>query len=111
MSGVEWDLEKFYNKYRDSKLTDEDFTVFRSKYDIKSKERQNLVNYLVHLEGIAALVKNKVLHIETIDDLMSYRYFIAMNNLVVQELEAFSHLNNIVVNYKTAFLFNKRLSL
>lgn len=87
MSGVEWELEKFYNKHKDSKLKDEDFAELRSKYDIESKERQNLVNYLVHLEGIAALVKNKVLHIETIDDLMSYRYFIAMNNPVVQELE------------------------
>lgn len=45
------------------------------------------MNYLVHLEGIAALVKNKVLRIRTIDDLMSYRYFIAMNNPVVQKLE------------------------
>lgn len=30
---------------------------------------------------------------------------------IVENKEAFSHLNNIVVNYKTAFLFNKRLSL
>ena len=87
MSDVEWELEKFFNKYKDNKLADEDFTELRQKYDIENQQRQNLVNYLVHLEGIAALVKNKVLHIETIDDLMSYRYFIAMNNPVVQELE------------------------
>lgn len=87
MSAIEWELEKFYNKYKDDKLTDEDFAKFRKKYDIECKDRQNLVNYLVHLEGIAALVKNKVLRIETIDDLMSYRYFIAMNNPIVQELE------------------------
>ena len=41
----------------------------------------------MHLEGIAVLVKNGFLHIETIDDLMSYRYFIAMNNPIVQDLE------------------------
>lgn len=87
MSDVEWDLEKFFNKYKANKLTDEDFVELRKKYDIECKARQNLVNYLVHLEGIAALVKNRVLRIETIDDLMSYRYFIAMNNPVVQELE------------------------
>ena len=87
MSDVEWELEKFFNKHKDNKLTDEDLAEFRKKYDIECKERQKLVNYLVHLEGIAALVKNKILRIETIDDLMSYRYFIAMNNPVVQELE------------------------
>lgn len=87
MSEVEWELEKFYNKYKNNRLTEEDKEAFRSKYDIENKDRQYLVNYLVHLEGIAALVKNGFLHIETIDDLMSYRYFIAMNNPIVQELE------------------------
>jgi len=87
MSEVEWELEKFYNKYKNKRLTEEDKEAFRSKYDIENKERQYLVNYLVHLEGVAALVKNGFLHIETIDDLMSYRYFIAMNNPIVQDLE------------------------
>lgn len=87
MSDVEWDLEKFYNKYYNNELTEEYINDFKKKYDIEKPDRQKLVNYLVHLEGIAALVKNKVLHIETIDDLMSYRYFIALNNPVVQELE------------------------
>lgn len=87
MSDVEWKLEKFYNKYKNKRLTEEDKEAFRSRYDIENKDRQNLVNYLVHLEGIAALVKNGFLHIDTIDDLMSYRYFIAMNNPIVQDLE------------------------
>lgn len=87
MSEVEWELEKFYNKYKNSRLTEEDKEDFRNKYDIENKDRQYLVNYLVHLEGIAVLVKNGFLHIETIDDLMSYRYFIAMNNPIVQDLE------------------------
>lgn len=33
------------------------------------------------------MVNTGVLRIETISDLMGYRFFIAVNNLVVQELE------------------------
>ena len=87
LSNVEWELEKYFVRYKKNMLTGEYIKEFQEKYDIDGKERQNLVNYLVHLEGIATLVKNKVLHIKTIDDLMSYRYFIAMNNPIVQELE------------------------
>ena len=87
MSEIERELERFYHKHRKNQLTEEGKLAFEKKYDIDSPDRQHLVNYLVHLEGIAALVKNKVLRIRTIDDLMSYRYFIAMNNPVVQKLE------------------------
>lgn len=87
MTEVELELERFYHKYRKNQLTIEDEIAFEKKYNIDGKNRQCLVNYLVHLEGIAALVKSKVLRIRTIDDLMSYRYFIAMNNPVVQKLE------------------------
>ena len=54
---------------------------------MESKKHQDLVNYLVHLEGVAALVNNGVLRISAINDLMAYRFFIAVNNPVVQELE------------------------
>ena len=87
MSNVEWDLEKYYNKDKKRELTEEYCKEMEEKYSLDNQERQYLVNYLVHLEGIAALVKSRVLHIETIDDLMSYRYFIAMNNPIVQKME------------------------
>ena len=87
MSGVEWELERYFSKFRKGEITEDYCQNFEKKYSLDNRDRQHLVNYLVHLEGIAALVKNKVLHIETIDDLMSYRYFIAMNNPVVQKLE------------------------
>lgn len=99
MSAIEWELEKFFYKYRSDELTEEYIEEFRKHFDIESENRQNLVNYLVHLEGIAALVKNKILHIEMIDDLMSYRYFIAMNNPIVQKLE----LNEYSDFYKGCF--------
>ena len=54
---------------------------------METGKRQNLVNYLVHLEGIATLVNNGVLRLDAINDLMAYRYFIAVNNPVVQQLE------------------------
>lgn len=59
----------------------------RTKYAMENKKHQDLVNYLVHLEGVAALVNNGVLRISAINDLMAYRFFIAVNNPVVQELE------------------------
>lgn len=87
LSNIEWELEKFYNKSRKNELTDEYIHKFEEKFDEENSDRQHLVNYLVHLEGIAALVNNGVLHLEIIDDLMSYRYFVAVNNPIVQELE------------------------
>lgn len=84
---IEWELEKFYIRYEKGELTDEYIESFRKQFDIEDERRQYLVNYLVHLEGIATLVNNGTLRIDKIDDLMSYRYFIAMNNPIVQELE------------------------
>lgn len=87
LSDVEWELEKYFTRFRKGTLTEEYKSEFESKFDLENPNRQNLVKYLVHLEGIAALVNNGVIHLDAIDDLMSYRYFIAVNNPVVQELE------------------------
>ena len=57
--------------------------------DVFDERRQSVINYLVHLEGIAALVNEGVLHLNVITDLMAYRYFIAVNNPVVQEKELY----------------------
>lgn len=84
---VEWELEKYYNRARKDELTDEYCAEFEKHFGSEKRERQHLVNYLVHLEGIAALVNNGVIHLDSIDDLMSYRYFVAVNNPIVQKLE------------------------
>lgn len=84
---VEWELEKYYAKFMNNSLTEQDNAEFRSKYDLSREERQYLVNYLVHLEGIAAILNEGVMHLDAIQDLMAYRYFIAVNNPIVQELE------------------------
>ena len=115
MASVEHDLEKYFNvasrspssttsspsSTDDGKLagkeagkeeaheTDKEAIAkeLRNKYAMENKKHQHLVNYLVHLEGVAALVNNGVLRISAINDLMAYRFFIAVNNPVVQELE------------------------
>ena len=54
-----------------------------------SKEYQQIVNYLVYLEAFVPLILNEQLHLEDVDDLFGYRYFIAVNNPVLQEMELF----------------------
>lgn len=87
-SFVELELEKYYAKYCEAERLgmnmDFSFGIDLDKFD---QNRQSLVNYLVHLEGIASLVNEKVLHLNVITDLMAYRYFIAVNNPEVQEKE------------------------
>lgn len=87
LSEVEWELEKYFHRFDDREAEKECRKRLEKIFDLNNKERQYLVNYLVHLEGIAALVNNGVIHLDAIDDLMSYRYFIAVNNPVVQDLE------------------------
>lgn len=56
------------------------------KHDlITDDNRQQFINYLVYLEGVAPLVLRGVLQLEHIDDLMAYRFFLAMNNPTLQE--------------------------
>lgn len=87
LSQVEWELEKYYNRFQEGTLTGEYCKEFEAHFDLEKRERQYLVNYLVHLESIATLINRGVLHLSAIDDLMSYRYFIAVNNPTVQEME------------------------
>ena len=90
IAAVEHDLEMYYThpeermKYR---------AEFLKKYALEEEAHQDFVNYLVHLEGVAALVNDGVLRLSAINDLMAYRYFIAVNNPVVQEFELIPYQN------------------
>lgn len=86
---VEWVLEKYYNAYKEAKRTGQsvDAIPLEINLEIANEERQYLINYLVHLEGMAALVNEGVLHLKVISNLMAYRYFIAVNNPIVQKHE------------------------
>lgn len=79
MCAVEQQLEQWMNK----RTTDQDV--------INDDNRQSVINYLVYLEGLAPLVFRGVLTLEHIDDLMAYRFFLAVNNPVVQKDQLFEY--------------------
>lgn len=54
-----------------------------------SKDYQQIVNYLVYLEAFVPLIKKGIIKFRDVDDLFGYRYFIAMNNPVLQRNELF----------------------
>lgn len=84
---VEWELEKYYAAFLEKKNDPERDRAFKEKFALEKEDRQCLINYLVHLEGIAALVCSGQLRLRQISNLMAFRYFIAVNNPIVQELE------------------------
>jgi len=66
----------------------EDYSKGRIKDDvIAAINRQELINYLDYLEALSALINKDTLDLRTIDNLFSYRFFLAINNPVVQSLE------------------------
>lgn len=48
---------------------------------------QSIVNYLVYLESFATLITQRRVKIKEVDDLFGYRFFIAVNNPVLQQNE------------------------
>lgn len=93
LSEVEWALEKYYAQYMEANNRGDitDTIPLELGVELGNRSRQDLVNYLVHLEGVAALVNEGVLHLNVITDLMAYRYFIAVNNPIVQQTELFPY--------------------
>lgn len=85
MVAVEHALETYNNKFfLGEKNIALDLDV---RYD--GKDRQKLVNYLVYLEGVSSIIDQGVLHIDKINSLFGYRYFLAVNNPVVQNIELY----------------------
>lgn len=66
----------------------EDQVYYSGKKEIINPEnRQKFINYLVYLESLAPLVINNVLRLDYIDNLMAYRFFLAIDNAELQEKE------------------------
>ena len=88
MTNVEGTLEEYYVTFLrngDMKAAGE---KLREKMGVPGSEsRQEYVNYLVYLEGLAAVIYNYSMEMQNIDSLFGYRFFVAANNPVVQELE------------------------
>lgn len=98
MTKIEHELELYYNQYNElleglqragKQMNVKDVSSIRLGLNLSrtSDECQKLINYLVYLESMAIMVENGVLHIRDIDDLFSYRFFLAVNNPIVQEQE------------------------
>lgn len=68
-------------------LLEEQAHYGRKSAIINKKNRQHFVNYLVHIEGLAPLIIEGILNLEHVDDLMAYRFYLAVNNKEVQDKE------------------------
>lgn len=87
---------QFIMDYNNSFISNEELVGIESqlemyrktgKLEISDDNRQSFINYLVYNEALAALVFRKVLSLDVIDDLFSYRFFLAMNNPILQSEE------------------------
>ena len=85
MTAVEHELELFFNQVTAG--ADPDTLTFTLNLDRGHPDCQKLINYLVYMESLAAIVNRGVMHLGVIDDLFAYRFFIAVNNPVVQKNE------------------------
>lgn len=75
-TAIELELERFFkNQLDETTLT------------FEGEKRQDLINYLIHLECLSAIISRNVLTVEAINDLFYYRFFLAANNPVVQKIE------------------------
>lgn len=82
MTRIEHALELYYNQDFEGHEGTLELVLERDHSDC-----QRLINYLVYMEGLAVLIKRNVMHLGVIDDLFAYRFFIAVNNPIVQKFE------------------------
>lgn len=89
---------QFLMDYNNAFITNDSFTQVQKLLEdykkgliddvaIREFDRQAIINYLVYLEALAALINKGVLNYIIIDNLFSYRFFLALNNPVIQEIE------------------------
>lgn len=111
---VEQELEEFYVSVNDLNRMDPDTYAEERKLLIErfkahmgqpgSPERQAYVNYLVYLEGLSTVILNGAMTLDNVDSLFGYRFFIAVNNPAVQELE----LKPYAIHYSGIFLLYEK---
>jgi hypothetical protein len=58
--------------------------------ELTEEERPAIVEYLTFFETVYILITRNVVEIKIINDLFAYRFFMAVNNKYVQELELIS---------------------
>ena len=80
---------QFYDIYNLGDILDELESCRKNKkhkLDI-NKHYKDVVAYLQWLESLAALVNANILSIDKIDDVLSYRFFLIVNNKQIQQQE------------------------
>lgn len=77
------------------KMLDEDFNGVK-KLELKEENMVMVVQYLVWLKTLSSLINRRMIKISAIDDLFSYKFFVAVNNPQIQQME--------LLPYKTAYL-------
>ena len=90
----------FVFQYNQAFITDENMARVESRLeeqmvfkmntvliDDDNTNRQEFINYLVYLEGLAPVILNDVMTLSSVDDLMAYRFFLAVNNPELQKKE------------------------
>ena len=107
MMFIERALEEYYSAFRNF-VDNVDNNRAPTTEELKTEEeklkalfnvpgtvcRQRLINYLVYLEGLATVISNGAMKIDNVDSLLGYRFFIAVNNPIVQKLELNQYPND-----------------
>ena len=108
MTSVEQKLEQFFYAANGKKAEEiEAMPLALNIEDRTHDDCQRMINYLVHMESLAAIVQRGVLHLGVIDDLFAYRFFIAVNNPVVQKYELLPYANYYQGCFKLAKMWSK----
>ncbi len=81
--------KQFYDTYNCADILNELETYRKNpNYEIDvEKYYKEIVGYLEWLESLASLVNNGTLRIDKIDNVLSYRFFIILNNRQIQDYE------------------------
>ena len=76
------------------KMLDEDFSGVK-KLELTKEHQTMVIQYLVWVKTLSSLINRRMIKISAIDDLFSYKFFVAINNPEIQKLE--------LIPYKTAY--------
>ena len=76
------------------KLLDDDFSG-QKKLVLTEEHYTMIIQYLVWLKTLSSLINRKMIKISAVDDLFSYKFFVAVNNEQIQKME--------LIPYSTAY--------
>lgn len=102
---------EFITNLNSSFLTNDDVKVLYGKLisgaPLTEQDRTAIVEYLTFFETVYLLLERDVVDISLIDDLFRYRFFIAVNNPLVQDLELLPDARYYANIYALDYLWNE----